>query len=177
MNISYVQYKPAVLKTVGLLFVAIFIYGYLQGDPLNPTLSQNIFHTLNLVFHEAGHTLFMWGGNFIYIIGGSLFQILVPLVIALYFWGRNEIFETSIILMWVAANVYEVGVYMSDAKERVLPLLGDNPDSHDWYAIFSDLNILHSATSIGSLVVDLAFVVLIFSAILGLYSVWAPFVE
>jgi hypothetical protein len=177
MKVTTAQLKIPIVQTLSLLVAAIFIYSYLKGDPLNPTLYQNIFHTLNLVFHEAGHTLFMWGGNFIYVIGGSLFQILMPLVIALYFWGRNEIFETSIILMWVAANIYEVGVYMSDAKDRALPLLGDDPESHDWYAIFSQLNILHQAPATGEAFIILSFVVLTYALLVALYTIWAPFVE
>jgi hypothetical protein len=176
MKVTLAQLKTPILQSIALAVVITFVYQYLQSNPLSPSFSQNIFHTINLVFHEAGHTFFVWAGDLIYAGAGSFFQILVPVVIALYFLNRNELFETSVVTTWVAANIYEVGIYMKDSKERVLPLLGDNPDSHDWYTVFSQLDILSSATNIGNMFISGAFIVLIFAVALGIYTIWAPFV-
>jgi uncharacterized membrane protein len=40
----------------------------------------NFLHLIDLVFHEAGHVIFGLFGRFIAVIGGSLNQVLVPVI-------------------------------------------------------------------------------------------------
>jgi hypothetical protein len=177
MELTFQQIRNPIVQSIGLLVAIFFVYGYLQSDPVNPSIMYGIFHTINLVFHEAGHTLCMVFGHFLYILGGSLFQVLIPSLIAYYFYVQQDLFSMSVILSWVSANVWEVAVYMKDAKDRVLPLLGDDPDSHDWYNLFSDMGILHKAVNIGQAFHSLAYVVLLCSVSIGLYSIWMPYSE
>ena len=44
----------------------------------------------NLMFHEAGHAVFGWAGHFTQILGGTIGQLLVPLVCTLVFIRRGE---------------------------------------------------------------------------------------
>src|SRR6266513_2897953 len=45
---------------------------------------------VNLIIHEGGHFFFSWFGNTIMILGGTLGELLVPLVCAIYFlWPRE----------------------------------------------------------------------------------------
>ena len=43
---------------------------------------------LTILFHEFGHVFFRPFGEFMTILGGSLFQVLLPLPLALFFFGR-----------------------------------------------------------------------------------------
>ncbi len=45
-------------------------------------ISSSILHMVNLPFHEAGHLLFAPFGDFMMSLGGSLLQVIVPLVCA-----------------------------------------------------------------------------------------------
>ncbi len=46
---------------------------------------------VNLIIHEAGHFFFSWFGYTINILGGTLGELLVPLLCALFFFGQREI--------------------------------------------------------------------------------------
>ncbi len=177
MDISLAQYKAALLKSLALLVAVFFIYSYMQSDPFNPSVTEAIFHTVNLVFHEAGHTLLFIFGQFVYVLGGSLFQILLPGLIAFYFYWRQELLSMSIILTWLAASIWEVAIYMKDAQGRVLPLLGDNPDSHDWYYLFSELGVLQKTSQIAGAFETLSYFVLLLAVSIGLYIIWMPIVN
>ncbi len=46
-----------------------------------PPISDSFMHDVNLVFHEAGHVIFMPFGRFITVLGGTLNQLLIPFVV------------------------------------------------------------------------------------------------
>ena len=78
-------------KTVGR-WVVVAVLAWLTWtvvrSPLDSTLANSFLHLPNLVFHEAGHILFLPFGRFMTVLGGSLLQILVPIVcaVALFHW-------------------------------------------------------------------------------------------
>ncbi|MFZ2256380.1 MAG: hypothetical protein WAW59_07155 [Patescibacteria group bacterium] len=47
-------------------------------------------HLPNLIFHEAGHVIFMPFGELLAILGGSLMQLIVPGVIVYVFLLREH---------------------------------------------------------------------------------------
>jgi hypothetical protein len=78
----------------------------------------------NLIFHEAGHAIFIFFGQFIHVLMGSGFQVLLPLGIALYFFYTRQNLSGTICLMWVGQNLINVSVYAGDSIVMQLPLLG-----------------------------------------------------
>lgn len=96
----------------------------------------------NLIFHEAGHVIFIFFGEFISLCMGSGLQVLLPLTIALYFFFHGQRISAAVCLMWVGINLINVSVYAGDAIVQNLPLLGGDSVIHDWNAILSALNIL-----------------------------------
>ncbi len=46
-----------------------------------PEISESFMHRVNLVFHEAGHVIFMPFGRFLSILGGTLGQWLIPFIV------------------------------------------------------------------------------------------------
>lgn len=114
------------------------ILGALQGsDALMVFL-----HNVNLIFHEAGHVFFMFFGRFLHLLGGSLFQIMLPAGLCGYFWFTRQRFASAIALWWVGQNFLDVSIYIRDARERLLPLLGGEGGLHDWHFILLDLRLL-----------------------------------
>lgn len=107
-------------------------------------------HRIDLVFHEAGHVIFRLLGEFMTVLGGSLFQVLVPAVVTGAFLLRHHNnFGASIGLWWTGQNLCDVAIYMADARALQLTLLGggtgaDRPGFHDWRNIFSTMGWLES---------------------------------
>ncbi len=86
----------------------------------------------NLLIHEAGHWIFWPFGEFMHVLGGSLNQVLIPILFVIYFYRQNEKYSASLVLFWVAQNLINVSIYAGDAVKMQLPLLGGDNVIHDW---------------------------------------------
>jgi len=96
----------------------------------------------DLVIHEAGHFFFMFFGKFIYTLGGTLMQMILPSIIVWFFIKNSYRTGTQISLLWLGQNLINISVYAADAQAMKLPLLGGNHVYHDWNYILGQLNIL-----------------------------------
>lgn len=118
------------------IIFAILIGWYFLNDPtIHGNLYRGILGNFDLIIHEAGHWIFMFFGEFMHILGGSLTQILVPCVFVGYFLFSRQFYSASLLLMWVGYNILDVSIYMADAIVMRLPLLGfadGDTSGHDW---------------------------------------------
>ncbi len=96
---------------------------------------------VNLVFHEAGHVFFRPFGETAHFLGGTLFQLMVPLIIAAVFWfkHRNRVGVLAC-AWWFGENFIGIARYMDDAVAQRLPLVGGG--IHDWRFLFSKWKVL-----------------------------------
>jgi hypothetical protein len=124
---------------------------------------------VNLVFHEAGHVFFGFLGEFIGILGGSLMQVLIPAIVVGHFVWQGYMYSAAIALFWVGQSLFNVSVYVKDARARALPLLGDDISAHDWYNILGRLGLLRWDQAIGNLVYLLGLALVVASVIGALY--------
>ena len=63
----------------------IVVYFLATADTLGSSFVLFMVHNVNLVFHEAGHWIFgVFGNDTLSILGGSLNQVLIPLVVTLF---------------------------------------------------------------------------------------------
>lgn len=46
---------------------------------------------VNLIIHEGGHFFFSWSGYTITILGGTLAELIVPALCAMYFFRQREV--------------------------------------------------------------------------------------
>lgn len=117
-------------------FIAVFFWGwsFILGGIDWPSIGGSFLHNINLPFHEFGHLLFMPLGHFWSILGGSLLQILLPLLILLGLsLQQKDNFGASLMLWWCGQNFIDVSPYIADAQLRALPLiLNKGEESHDW---------------------------------------------
>jgi len=97
----------------------------------------------NLVFHEAGHVIFG-------ILGGTLGQLAIPLIVGATFWKQRDAVSTAIAGVWFFQNFLNIARYMADARAQLLPLVGGG--DHDWTNIFSRWGALASDTAIANVV-------------------------
>jgi len=96
---------------------------------------------VNLPFHEAGHLFFAPLGQTMHFLGGTLGQLLVPAGLAVYFllW-RREPFAAAACAWWFGENLVNIAVYMADARDLALPLVGGG--DHDWNNLFYTFGLL-----------------------------------
>lgn len=122
--------------------------------PLALYFSLNRGHYLlidnaDLVIHEAGHFFFSFFGKYIYTLGGSLMQILLPGVILWYFLSNYYRPGMQFTLLWMGQNCINISVYAADARSQSIPLLGGNSVYHDWHYLLSKINMLEFDHEIG----------------------------
>ena len=97
-----------------------------------------------LIVHEAGHTFFgVFGLRFLTILGGSLFQLLLPIMIFAYCWVNNQKVGIQPSLCLVGYSWLDVAGYAADGGAQQLPLIGGlGAEAHDWYNLLRRMNAL-----------------------------------
>ena len=158
-----------------LIYLCFFVWGwsFILTDLKSQELNASFMHTINLVFHEAGHVIFRLFGNFLAILGGSLLQLLVPLLVMLMFiFKHRDNFGASIGLWWLAQSMMDLVPYISDARTQEMWLLGgvrgkDIPGIHDWNNILSRLGLLEYDQVLSTLVTLLATGLMLLSFLWG----------
>lgn len=152
----------AVLLTIFVIWGLSFIWHGVDWE----YIGGSFLHNINLPFHEFGHVLFSPFGRFMAILGGSLFQIMMPLIAMFSFsLQMRDNFAAAIMLWWTGQNFIDVAPYIADAEYRALPLiLGMGEEAHDWGNLLTMLNRVESAQTyanisfaIGCLVILLSF--------------------
>ncbi|MGG6294640.1 hypothetical protein ACQ4M4_09460 [Leptolyngbya sp. AN02str] len=130
---------------------------------------MGFLHGVNLIFHEAGHMLFLPFGRLMHLLGGSLMQGLVPGGIAAYFWQTRQPYAAAVALCWLGENFWDVSIYIKDAQNRMLPLLGGEGVLHDWHFILLDLRLLPHDQLIGGTVYQLGILIYAFALFMGVF--------
>ena len=125
---------------------------------------------LNLAVHEAGHLVFSGFGETMTILGGSLFQVLVPAIFVGYFLRTRQRYAAAATLTWVGVNLLNVSRYVGDARAQALPLLGGENSIHDWWYLLITWDLLGSELTIARWVHFIGVVVFLSSLVGG---VWA----
>lgn len=135
------------------------------------------FSGITLAFHEMGHIVFSPFGRTLMFLGGSIFQILIPLIAGLYLWLRQrDYFGGAVGGAWLSYAMYEMATYMADANKERLGLVGftDNPE-HDWTTLFTQWRVLNHCDTIATVVRVGAFATWAASMALGLWLCWVMF--
>ncbi len=114
---------------------------------------------IDLVFvpiHEGGHLLFrFFGWEFLYVAGGTLLQLGVPLMLAAYFVLQRQVQGTAFCTFFCFEQFLPIAAYMADARAKQLQLLtvGDSGFViHDWNYLFRALGLLNHDVQIADAV-------------------------
>jgi hypothetical protein len=137
--------------------------------------SPKIFHVVDavdLVFHESGHTLLFWAPQTLEILGGSMMQILVPLVFVLYFALQRKYFSSSLLLFWLGYSIVNVSIYASDAFIRELPLLGGDGVIHDWAYLSAELGLGKDVLVLAQFLSSTGIITILAGLTWSLFLVW-----
>jgi hypothetical protein len=166
--------NPLIFGGRVLVFIIILIWGLkFILTPLERHYAMDSFwHLVNLPFHEAGHIFFRPFGRFMTSLGGSLGQLLMPLVcLAVFLLKTRDTFAAAFALWWFGENFMDLAPYINDARSLTLPLLGGNTGRtspygfHDWEFILHksgmsnyDHTLAHMAHTLGIILMICALV-------------------
>lgn len=143
---------PLGLKLFGLFICGVLLCQGADSASTFPPLPQSMLYNLYYVgiitpLHEGGHFLFIFFGRTLYILGGSFWQVMIPLIlfgVAL----RQKSFFANIWLSLAGLHLLSLSSYIYDAPYRSLPLLGGHKSGHDWYNLLIHWQMLDDAASI-----------------------------
>lgn len=129
-----------------------FLFGY---DYRTGEMGSSFMHNILLPIHEAGHVLFRPFGEFMMVLGGSLFQLVFPFAIGVAFILKNrDNFGAAICLWWASVSLVDLSPYIYDALHPQLTLVGggtgaeDGP--HDWMYLLITLRQIDNAQRWGA---------------------------
>jgi hypothetical protein len=128
-------------------------------------------HNINLPIHETGHLVFMLFGRFIYFLGGSIFQILLPMIFAAVFLiTKRDAFAAAVMCWWTGQNFLDVASYINDARAMSANLVGGN--IHDWNWLLGHMGRLHQDRRIAAVVFGIGAMIMILSVIWSGWILW-----
>ncbi len=170
-----------------VFWVALFLLSWsvvlapLERSQIAPTFVHLILSRVNLVFHEAGHIIFQVLGRFMGTLGGSLLQVLVPLICLVTFLTRHlNPFGASVTLWWAGQSLVDLAPYINDARAQRMILLGgvtgrDVPGYHDWNNILTQLGLLSWDHTLARFAHLSGSVFIVLSLIWGAYLLWRQY--
>jgi hypothetical protein len=129
----------------------LIVLDYTTGE-----MMSSFLHGPLLVFHEAGHVIFSFFGEFIMVFGGSFAQLLMPAIMAGALLLRNRDPFGAAIGTWLfGVSLLDLAPYVYDALDPQLILLGGHTGAeggHDWIYLLSATGLLQRAHGLGWLV-------------------------
>jgi hypothetical protein len=166
--------NPLIFGGRVLVFIIIFIWGlkFILSPLESHYVMDSFWHLVNLPFHEAGHIFFRPLGRFMTSLGGSLGQLLMPLIcLVVFLLKTRDTFAAAFALWWFGENFMDLAPYINDARSLTLPLLGGNTGRtspygfHDWEFILHksglsnyDHTLAHMADKLGMILMICALV-------------------
>ncbi|MFC1958107.1 hypothetical protein ACFLVQ_00880 [Chloroflexota bacterium] len=108
-----------------------------------------ILDDANLLFHEAGHLIFGLLGDNMGLYGGTLGQLVIPIICGIAFLRQESLVSVSVVSLWFFQNFFNIVRYMADARSQLLPLVGGG--EHDWTMILSRFGVLQYDTMLATI--------------------------
>jgi hypothetical protein len=149
------------------LTLVLAIYGW---QCLRSPATYRWLDSLDLAIHETGHLVFAAGGEFLMLLGGTLFQLLIPSALAVALWRQGDRHGATIPLWWLGQNCWNISVYIKDARAEELPLVGGG--EHDWALLLGQLDLLERDQAIGGTVYLIGVLLYVVALVAGWRAVW-----
>lgn len=141
--------------------------------PRTSTTGQIIW-ALTIGPHEAGHFICNPFGTLIMFAGGSIWQVLFWLGLALVtLFIRRQVTFTMVLWAITGHSFINLAVYIGDARSKQLPLLfGMGSEHHDWANILGMLNLLQFDTALAALSTLIGIAIVLSAVIVGITTAW-----
>lgn len=164
--------KPNVPKLIFAVLLSIYFL-WIAWDPMQGSFLDNV----DLPIHETGHLLFRPFGEFMMVGGGSLFQVVFPVVFVGYFIWQRSFYSAAIVTLWVGQSILNVWVYASDAVVMQLVLTsgftGSEGSFHDWNYMLERLGLLDSTKTVAGIIRFVGSWTVIMGAVAAIYYSFA----
>jgi len=136
-------------RIITFLIIVVWGISFIIAPIESNKAGKSLMHYVNLPFHEFGHIVFRPFGRLMTSLGGSLGQLLMPLVcLGVLLIQTRDPFGGSVSLWWFGQNFFDLAPYINDARSLSLPLLGGNVGRsspygfHDWEFILAETGLL-----------------------------------
>ncbi|MFN0278281.1 MAG: hypothetical protein ACKVRN_06725 [Pyrinomonadaceae bacterium] len=165
--------RPNIPKLI--FAVLLFIYFlWIAYDPMRGSFLDNV----DLPIHETGHLLFRILGEFMGIAGGSLFQVILPLIFVGYFIWQRSFYSAAIVLLWVGQSILNVWVYAADAVVMQLVLTsgfsGSEGSFHDWNYLLTETGLIDSTKTVAGIIRFFGTVTIVIAGASAIYFSFVP---
>ncbi len=176
--------NPLIFGGRVLVFIIIFIWGlkFILTPLETHYVMDSFWHLVNLPFHEAGHIFFRPFGRFMTSLGGSLGQLLMPLVcFAVFLLKARDTFAAAFALWWFGESFMDLAPYINDARSLTLPLLGGNTGRtspygfHDWEFILHKLGLSNYDHTLAHITDKLGTILMICALVWGGYLLYKQY--
>ncbi len=178
-DVNIIELGARALLWAVLIFLGwSYVSSSLMRSQVSPSFVHFLLARIDLVFHEAGHILFLPFGRFLSVLGGSLLQILIPLVCTYAFLLRHQnAFGASVTLWWTGQSFIELAPYVADASSQGLLLLSgvtgqDAPGAHDWNNLLSWTGLLRYDRTLGVATHLVGASLIVLALVWGGYLLW-----
>jgi len=132
------DWKP--VSKAGLLGFAVclglFLLAVFRSEPGFVFLLDHA----NLLFHEAGHPIVGLFSRRLEPYGGTVGQLVFPVVLVVTFWRQGQVLGVAAGSIWFFENWLNIARYLADARTMELPLVGGG--DHDWNTILFRWDLL-----------------------------------
>jgi hypothetical protein len=163
-------------RCAGFVLLAVWSWYLIGYDYRIAEINLSFMHDILLPIHEAGHVLFRPLGGFMTILGGSLFQLLVPLGIGVAFIRKNQDnFGGAMGFWWCGVSLVDLSPYIYDALHPYMTLLGGHTGAdgpHDWIYLLSAAGQLQRAQGWGTFVHTCGGLLMVASLVWGAAVLW-----
>lgn len=137
-----------------LVFLAVWGFRLASNSYENADMFDSFMHNILLPIHEAGHIFLRPFGDFMTVLGGSLFQVALPFGIGVAFLVKQrDAFGAAVCLWWTGTSFLDLAPYVWDSLDPQLILLGGHTGQdggHDWIYLLSHFGILDRAHAWGA---------------------------
>jgi hypothetical protein len=155
------------LKTAFAIVLSLYFFS-IAYNPFN----GSFLDLIDLPIHETGHLLFRPFGEFLMVAGGSLFQVIFPLVFVGYFVWNEKYYSAAIVLFWVGQSIINVFIYANDSVVMQLVLTsgmtGSEGSFHDWNYLLTETGLINSTKTVAGFIRFLGSVIIISASILSI---------
>lgn len=150
-------------------------FGYILVLHVKDPRYTSILGSFNLGIHELGHLLFGWCGKTLAILGGTIAQLAAPVLGIWNFLRQEDYFSCSLCLGWLSTNLFNVSMYVADARSMELPLVapfGVDKVIHDWNFLLDKFGLLAYDHAIAGAIWLLAVLAMLAGLIAGGWLLW-----
>jgi len=155
-------------RALVLVYFLVTAVGHLR-DPEKWSLISGLI----LGTHELGHVVFSPFPEWWTVAGGTILQLLAPLVVATVLARQKEPIGVAIAGCWLAISLASVAAYIGDASHGDLNLVsigGGDDVTHDWTWLLDRANLIRSDQIIATRVRGAAWTALGLSFVYGFWS-------